>query len=203
MSINKNICYFFNKNQRLTQTLTTFESSIDLSDVYDFAIKSKFEPMNYGINDNGIERNLDKNIRDSEISLSLFDLGKIKINVIDDKYNVIIERMFEFLKYNPGGHFQEHTDRQRYSTHTHTVCVYPPQIIIGGELIINKNIVIPMSKKSWTIVIFPIDTIHTCEKVIKGTKYLFKSTASITNLQIKQIDKINKKILPPTPKPKD
>lgn len=193
--------YLFTKKQRLTCKITSLKSSINIENVYKFAKNSEFKNMDYGIND-GTDRKIDTNIRDSKISLSLFDLGEMELENTNDDYNIKIDRMFEFLKYEKGGHFEEHTDRQRYVTHTHTVCVYPPQNVDGGDIIINKKNIIQMSDKNWTIIIFPIDTLHTSTPVIKGIKYLFKGTASLKykKIVINNVKDVKRK---PTSRPKD
>ena len=189
MSNSKQICYLFTKKQRLTYKITSFKSSVDLNPVFNFAKKSEFYKMDYG-NGNGNDvqdRKYDNDVRNSEMARTMFDLGELQVNDTGDDYDMTIERMFEFLKYNKNGHFEEHVDRKRYSNHTHSICVYPPQNVEGGELVVNKKVSIPMSKDAWITVIFPIDTVHTSKPVITGTKYLFKGTASVKYHKIKNI----------------
>lgn len=184
----KEICYFFTKKQRLTYKVSTFKSSIDnLNHVFNFAKTGQFKKLDYGNDSDGLERKYDLDIRDSEISYTLFDLGELQINDVDSDYTISIDRMFEFIKYTKEGHFEEHVDRKRYLTHTHSICVYPPQNVEGGKLIINKKISIPMSKDTWILVSFPIDTLHASEPVLKGTKYLFKGTASVNYYNSKNV----------------
>ena len=166
-------------NDKIGHKFGTFESSIDLNNVFNFACKSNFRDMDYGSSADGLSRQVDKSVRFSEISEMYFDLGTLHFKGIklDDK-NFKIDRMYEFLRYNVGGHFEAHADRKRYKGHTHTICVYPPQDIDGGDLIIEDDLKIPMYKNAWIIVIFPIDMMHTCKPIISGTKYLFKGTAA-------------------------
>jgi len=187
MSKNKHLCYLFTKKHRLTCKTTLLNSSIDLNHVFNFAKSGQFVKMNYGVGSDGVNRQYDDEIRDSEISSNMFDLGELTIEDTNSDFNITIDHMFEFLKYNKGGHFEEHEDRKRYIGHSHTICIYPPQNVEGGELIVNKKTTIPMSKDSWTVVIFPIDTLHTSNSVKSGTKYVFKGTISIKYHNVQKI----------------
>jgi hypothetical protein len=181
--------YLFTKHKKLMCRRGNFTSSIDLDSVYKFAKSSEFVESTYGDGVNGADRIVDDDVRRSELSTMKFYLGNItfeNIKVDDIKYK--FTEMFEFVKYNVGGHFAEHTDRSRHRGHTHTVCVYPPQNIDGGELILNKNITLKMSNEKWTMIIFPIDVVHVSMPVKKGVKYLFKGTMSLKNKVIKPVE---------------
>ena len=140
MSKTKEICYLFTKKQRLTYKITSFKSSADLNRIFNFAKTSQFKKIDYGNGDDGLDRTHDTDVRDSEISCTMFDLGELQINDVDTDRDMTIDRMFEFIRYKKDGHFEEHTDRKRHTTHTDSICIYPPQNVIGGELIINKKI---------------------------------------------------------------
>jgi Rps23 Pro-64 3,4-dihydroxylase Tpa1-like proline 4-hydroxylase len=132
------------------------------------------------------DRHIDENIRVSEISNTLF---KFKLDIVkgskkNEKLQIVSEE-FEFLRYNVGGRFDVHTDRSRYTEHTHSVCIYPPQQVEGGELVLFRSpekTEIKMSPDTWIVVVFPIEMPHASNPVVCGQKYMFKGTCSLYTL---------------------
>ena len=94
----------------------------DFDDIFKKADMTKFKQMDHGKKD---DRFYDIEHRDSFISDDIFNLD-INCN-IGYGLNILIDKKFEFIKYEVGGHFKNHKDRKRYDEHTHTICIYPPQ----------------------------------------------------------------------------
>ncbi len=90
---------------------------------------------------------------------------------------------FEYIEYQKGGFFAEHTDKDKPNANA-TVLIYPPQVIEGGELSIKlggfkeNKIITPLSDK-WIIVVFPNMLQHESKLVTSGIKVVLKGTAFI------------------------
>jgi hypothetical protein len=88
------------------------------------------------------------------------------------------------LKYYEGGFFKEHADKELYPSHTHTMCIFPPQDIAGGEFTIwmkesMSELVVSLSPSEWVAIIFPIVMLHAAKEITRGTKYVIKSQLSL------------------------
>jgi hypothetical protein len=160
-----------------TSAYLHIENFVNLDEIFKTADMTKFKQMDYGKND---ERLYDIEHRDSFISDEIFNLD-ITCH-ISHKLNMSIDKHFEFIKYEVGGHFKNHKDRKRYDNHTHTICIYPPCPYDGGELILDDQYYFGVSKEYWTCIIFPINMRHQSMEVTSGTKYVFKGTCSFTDL---------------------
>jgi len=134
-------------------------------------IDSEFILSDYG-NEKG--RCIETNIRNSVISKKTIEL----ILELDDKLDDMkINPNYEYIKYEIGGYFVRHMDRKREPKHTHSILLYPPQEIEGGELALYINgvnyYIIP-KKNKWKCIIFPIEIFHESKPVIKGIKEVIK-----------------------------
>jgi hypothetical protein len=156
--------------------------SVDCMAKFQEAISGSFQQMTVGMNDGvgTVQRIVDTSVRSAEISNKLYDFGAITVSGLPDGKTMTIDSNFEFLRYSPGDHFAPHTDRTRSSDHSHTICMYPPQNVVGGELILeaNKTTNHAMSPDAWIVVIFPTDMTHSSQPIVQGTKYVFKGTCS-------------------------
>jgi hypothetical protein len=172
-----------------------------LNSVFDVAKNSTFSKMTIGKFNNdekeiiddeiihkasteeSVSRHMDESVRVSEISNTRFNFKmSIEEGLGDHEELTAFSEEFEFLRYNVGGHFDVHIDRTRYSGHTHTVCIYPPQNIEGGELVLYRSpseTEVKMSPDSWVVVVFPIEMPHAAKPVTNGKKYMFKGTCSL------------------------
>lgn len=129
----------------------------------------------------------DKNIRNSVVSSNFiieFDnIDVIKQLAWNDKDMIInIHNKFDCIKYSVGGKFDWHRDNQQFSEHNYTFIIYPPQSVIGGEILVktsSTNKKIKMSDHLWKIVMFPLGTSHCSKEIIKGTKIALKGTAFV------------------------
>ena len=149
-----------------------------INDVFERVKQSKFVDSTIKA-DHG-QRVHDFEMRVSQISLEPIAFPTIEVLQVDG--TLVIDDQFEFLKYSVGGHFDKHSDRKRHSSHTHTLVIYPPQDCEGGALELHLPNRLPISIKpssfEWIFVMFPIETQHLSTPVTKGTKYLFKGTAT-------------------------
>jgi len=80
-----------------------------------------------------------------------------------------------------------HEDKETRHRHTYTACIYPPQDVVGGELVVfdnNKKILATyqMPKDNWLIIVMPIYLKHKSKPVTSGIKYLFKGEGYITHV---------------------
>jgi hypothetical protein len=167
------------KDFNFTEKKCELESLSETMPILDDLLKSiKSDGMvesTYGNKETG-ERDVDLEIRKSKVSTKMYDLI---LKGFDDVFNADTE--YEYIEYNEDGHFAIHNDRKRQDKHTHTICIYPPQNIEGGELNIyvdarvgTKIKTIPMSETKWVCVAFPIETYHSSNVVTKGIKKMFK-----------------------------
>lgn len=113
---------------------------------------------------------------------------------------ILLDEQFEVIKYNIGGKFDMHVDSKQNMYHNHTLLLFPPQKIEGGELIVkygycdsmvNKQTekIIKPHENLWTIVLFPIGVFHASKPVLSGEKITLKGTAYINNIhRIKVIE---------------
>lgn len=160
--------------------------NISLDEVLALANASAMEAATYG--DKHGDRRIDECTRLSKLSQSTFFFDIEPSQVLNDEpaSHVEVFPEFEFLKYPVKGHFVEHNDCQRpihverpgYRVkHNHTVCIYPPQSVVGGELVFKMSsgdVVVPMPKDNWLVLIFQIDLSHLSKSVKSGEKVLFK-----------------------------
>jgi len=135
-------------------------------------IKMKFSNFGY----DG-QRIYDPSLRKSKTYQEKINL---KLKTILSKFEFSDE--FEYIEYEEEGYFEKHVDRKRTDTHTHTVLIYPPQDIEGGELNLypfddEYKIVIKPSTK-WTGIMFPINILHESTIIKQGKKKLLKTIAS-------------------------
>jgi len=111
--------------------------------------------------------------------------------------------LFDFIKYNPGGKFDMHFDSKKSTYHSHTLLLFPPQKIDGGELVVKYgfdsswsdkrvNKIIKPHEHLWTVVLFPIGVLHASNPVLNGEKITLKGTACIDKAE--RIKIINKQI---------
>jgi hypothetical protein len=136
-----------------------------------------------------VERSVDEHVRLSEISQSKFKIDLTVTSGLESSEVAEFNGEYEFLRYNVGGHFKVHTDRSRHVGHTHTVCIYPPQQVTGGELVlmtpnssIGKDVVVTMPPDTWLVVVFPIELPHASNPITSGCKYMFKGTCSMHSI---------------------
>jgi hypothetical protein len=161
---------------------------------------------------------LDKDVIDSSKRNS--KICNHKINVQIDNFEPLVKSMcklddfplkkstftlgeqFDFIKYEQGGKFDMHYDSKQSTYHNHTLLLFPPQNIVGGELVVRHgfnddrsinilNLIIKPHKYLWTLVLFPIGVFHASNPVLNGEKITLKGTAYIDNIQ--RIKIINKK----------
>ena len=151
--------------------------SKDLESEFNKAKHSDFSSMTVGKDLNGNYVAIyDPTLRLAKISEDLYDFGEVKTNIKGST----IRSQFELLRYDQGGHFVRHIDKAKDPNHTHTICIYPPQEINGGELILfpdpETKIIHSISANKWKIIIMPINMVHSSEPVRYGIKYLFRGT---------------------------
>ena len=133
------------------------------------------------------ERLLDKNVRNSTVSDEIIifldgtdvikQLAWPNTDVLIDIYNE-----FNCIKYPVGGKFEWHKDTQLFSKHNYTILIYPPQSIVGGELVVKtstSNKKIKVSEHLWKIIMLPIGATHCSKEVITGTKTTLKGKAFV------------------------
>lgn len=141
-----------------------------------------FRYSDYG---NGIDRSTKENVRKSLIYKKTITMDFL---LNDKPDNLIFHPEYEYIKYEPGGHFIRHRDRKRSENHTHSVLFYPPQNVTGGDLVmfVNGEIInISMPKKSkWKCIIFPIEIEHASMPVVEGIKKIIKGYMTIEDIDI-------------------
>jgi len=110
-----------------------------------------------------------RNSKISDIPIKMF------INVLSDHITYVHD-IFEYITYDIGGHFVEHVDYERElpdgKKSNCTFLIYPPQTVVGGELIIKDKLnnvytIKPLSDE-WIIVIFKCDLLHSSKPVTSG-----------------------------------
>lgn len=88
---------------------------------------------------------------------------------------------WKLLKYDTGDFFCQHVDL----IGSHTILLFPSNKInknlLGGELIINNQLYEPNSFTKNTIIIFPVNSTHEVKKIIRGTRFVFKISASFNH----------------------
>ena len=121
-----------------------------------------------------------------------------KLSILDTfplkKSTCILDEHFDYIKYDLGDKFDMHFDSKKNINHNHTLLLFPPQKIEGGELIVkygfnddwgNKQVekIIKPHEHLWTLVLFPIGVFHASNSVLCGQKTTLKGTAFINNIQ--------------------
>lgn len=119
------------------------------------------------------------------IKYSKISTRKFKI-IINGSHICNMQSYLDYLEYPTDGKIIVNIDKFASDNyHTHTVYIYPPQDIEGGELLIyedNRKTLfqkIKMSKTNWLAVVFPIDIYHSSNEIKKGTKKMFKGVGII------------------------
>lgn len=148
---------------------------------------NEMKPSTHSKTSKYAERLLNKNVRNSavsdEIIISLKNIDVIKqlawpnTEILIDIYNE-----FNCIKYPVGGKFEWHKDSQLFSKHNYTILIYPPQSIVGGELVVKtstSNKKIKVSDHLWKIIMLPIGATHCSKEVISGTKTTLKGKAFV------------------------
>jgi len=130
------------------------------------------QDSDYGCSTSG--RCIDLSVRSSKISKNT-----IKINLLMDNQppDISFSGEYEYIKYSKGGFFATHVDRKRTDNHVYTVLIYPPQSIVGGELILylfGRELIITPDKNKYVCVIFPIKIEHESRVVLEGEKIVIK-----------------------------
>jgi len=121
------------------------------------------------------EREFDSTIRKSKICRH-----EIIIDMKIDS-NIKPSNEFEYIEYDKEGFFSVHVDRKRKENHTHTIILYPPQNITGGELVLYPyqtnimNITIKPFAHKWIGAIIPINMYHESKPIISGKKIILKT----------------------------
>ncbi len=98
----------------------------------------------------------------------------------------------EILRYDIGGHFEDHTDRVRGPGHIGTLLIMYPINLKGGELIIKsseaslikeslKGSEDPLINKTYDVntmntFYIPLDIIHRVNPIISGRRFVFKTS---------------------------
>lgn len=140
----------------------------------------------------------------NDIIDDFLDIDKIILS--DSKSNITwldenTMRSWDVLKYEPGDFFDYHTDGKSEKNHVGTIILLPPKSIFnysGGELILlcdDKEIIINSDDNDWFCVVFDINIKHKVNKVLNGSRIVFKSKI-FKNSKNKKIwfDKNNHKI---------
>lgn len=160
--------YYLNNNI-MDRLLCKISFPYDIYKTIDSLTDDDFQTMTYG--DSGT-RIFNDDMRKSKIC---------KKSIICDMncdINMHMNDAFELIKYDIGGHFSKHRDRQRHPNHKFTIILYPPQTIDGGDLKMYPfdddtfTVTIKMDPLYWVGVIFPIDTRHESVAVSSGNKIL-------------------------------
>ena len=180
-----------------TLNVKTIVVQLSLDQIFEAAKHSQFIASDAGFPEG---RQVKPEKRNSELSTTTWNLSSdIKFLDVSALEGSVIEltQPFEFIRYPVGGFFKKHTDRKRYPEHTHTLCIYPPQDCVCGDLellsvsmqfdkVVNT---IKTSPYLWKVVIFPVSLEHQISPVVQGTKYLFKTpiTLHLTKEQVRVI----------------
>lgn len=142
---------------------------------------------------------VNKMIRNSKTSAEKININIKNIQHIkkyfDQCSEFCVDDKFDYVEYNVGEKFDFHVDSSQpfvinntLKKSNYTVLLYPPQNIIGGELVIKTNnfqSLIKMHTHKWTIVFLPINVIHSSLKIVSGFKKTFKGCAYI-NIKLPQ-----------------
>jgi len=123
----------------------------------------------------------DTTLRSSKTSL---EKAKITVSGLNSYFaRLQIDEMFSPIIYDIGDKFEWHIDAPQFRWHNYTILLYKPQDIEGGELCVkmdeDRNFTIKMDKHRWTIVLLPLNVLHTSLPITKGTKLTLKGTAYI------------------------
>ena len=108
-------------------------------------------------------------------------LRKLVDNYDSNKIYWINKQNYDIIEYLPGGFFKEHCDKQIKKTHYGTLLIFPPALgrfaHTGGELVINKGQFCfdSSSNTEWTFIAFHTNLPHECNKVLSGTRIVFKT----------------------------
>lgn len=162
---------YYDRNSCLTKTFC--EGYI--SNIPPLIDNQKMTVSTYGHTFSG-QRLVDYNIRQSKIHQNTFNFD---IEIPCRNIDVKSLKNFEYIEYYKNGKFAKHRDRIREPGHEWTICIYPPQNVSGGELILYKEngdifMKYPMPVNQWHCLIFPIGLLHESLPIISGVKKLFK-----------------------------
>ena len=133
------------------------------------------------------------------IKYSKISTRKFKI-IINESHICNMQTYLDYLEYPTNGQLIVNIDKiATENYHTHTVYIYPPQDIEGGELIVyhtvpeneDKKSIIKMDKNIWTFIMFPTGVIHNSNTVLKGEKSLLKTQGYILDKYYKKPPKIS------------
>jgi hypothetical protein len=141
----------------------------------------------------------------SKYSVNVLKTLPANLQILDDKY--FENNDWQVLKYDVDDFFEKHIDGKKEKYHYSTILLFPPNkhnIFSGGELtfyadsnninlicdnqIINEyykiddigNInIYPDKFKDWVLICFPIDILHSCSKILTGTRYVFKTELTV------------------------
>jgi hypothetical protein len=106
---------------------------------------------------------------------------------------ILLNNYFSVIKYEIGEKFDWHFDSKQNEYHTHTLLLFPPQKIKGGELYVKHGYldsrndrqictVIKPHEHIWTLVLIPIGMFHMSSPVSAGRKITLKGTGYISNI---------------------
>jgi hypothetical protein len=157
------------------------------------AKKSQMRESTFGHHEGPGQPFSDDTIRKSQISNGTFHMKVIPSKVMQlyrEITEVVIGEEFNFLQYEVGGHFGEHQDRQHdvavnsypgYEiSHGCSVCIYPPQQVTGGQVIVGQkgsymgSMTIEMPKTEWVVLVMSLEITHQSSMVFYGKKLVFK-----------------------------
>lgn len=188
-----NLCVFYDTptGLELKTLLNTQEIRIQNIDKLLEQINSldsdKMKDSTYSKSSKYAERLLNKNVRNSvvsdEIMIYIKNIDVIKQLAWPNTETLIdIYSEFNCIKYPVGGKFEWHKDSQLFSKHNYTILIYPPQSIVGGELVVKtstSNKKIKVSDHLWKIIMLPIGATHCSKEIISGTKTTLKGKAFV------------------------
>lgn len=110
---------------------------------------------------------------------------KFDLDLIYDKNGHYLK--WKLLKYEKDGFFTKHKDGKKNNLHFGTMLILPPKTINsykGGELVLyinNDKVIINQYEEKWKLIIFGLDVEHELNKVLEGTRYVFKSEVEYDN----------------------
>lgn len=188
-----NLCVFYNTPEglELKTMLNTQEICINnIDELLEKINNLKIDDMDKSTCSKYGETISDNKLRKSSVSknivISLENIGIInKLAWPAHNTTLDIHSDFQCIKYPVGGKFEWHVDMPQFDKHNFTFLIYPPQSVVGGELVVKslpKNKKIAMSKYLWKIVMFPTEILHRSKEIISGTKTVLKGTAYVHNL---------------------
>ena len=188
-----NLCVFYNtpKGLELKTMLNTQEICIDnIDELLEKINNLKIDDMDKSTCSKYGETISDNKLRKSSVSknivISLENIGIINKLAWPAHHTTLdIHSNFQCIKYPVGGKFEWHVDMPQFDKHNFTFLIYPPQSVVGGEIVVKSlptNKKITMSKYLWKIVMFPTGILHRSKEIISGTKTVLKGTAYVRNL---------------------